>query len=265
MKTFLVLVLLANLAYFAWREGWTGDWFPAPVVESEVPVEPAFEQAPRRLVLLQELPGTAPEDLDPVPVATPQVPAGSETPLATVETVAIVVEPQTEPVPVAAQPWCGQLSGFADEAAANAWLTSLPAGQGEGEVTIVEVPVSSTWWVHMPAFESEAVALRTLEELQDNSIDSYYMRSGQLRGGISLGVFSRQESALTAQAQLARRGYATSIAEVFRMEDRPVLQLRLLDAAWLQSPQWQDLVASQPDLQVAENACEIIAPTSQFP
>jgi hypothetical protein len=104
-----------------------------------------------------------------------------------------------------------------------------------------------------------------LEELQDNSIDSYYMRSGELKGGISLGVFSRQESALTAQSQLARRGYATSIAEVFRVESRPVLQLRLPGESYLESPEWLALMDNRDDLQLTENACEIIAPPPQFP
>jgi hypothetical protein len=261
MKSFLVLIILANLAYFAWREGYTGDLLPPPAVYTEVPTVPAFVQAENRLQLLQELPEAAEVPATAVEmVETPVVPDES----------ALVSGIDEEPIesiiePPALVAWCGQVTGFADDAAAQSFVSGLPEGFLIGGIQKAEVPVSSTWWVHMPAFESEALALRMLEELQDNNIDSYYMRSGELKGGISLGVFSRQESALTAQSQLARRGYATSIAEVFRVESRPVLQLRLPGESYLESPEWLALMDNRDDLQLTENACEIIAPPPQFP
>jgi cell division septation protein DedD len=258
MKTFLVLILLANLAFFAWREGYTGDLLPQPAVYTEIPAVPAFEQAEHRLLLLQELPGAGDQS---VAVATTP-PEGTVEPE---DEASLPTPPLETGEPVQSMPWCGELTGFAGNEAVSAFLAALPADQVSASVESREMPVSSTWWVHMPAFESETVALRMLEELQDNNIDSYYMRSGDLKGGISLGVFSRRESALTAQAQLARRGYATSIAEVFRMEERPVLKLRIADAGFLESIQWQDLLAGQDGPVLAENACEIIAPPSQFP
>ena len=265
MRIFLLLIILANLGYLAWRQGWIADFLPPPVSVTQAPRMPAFVPAERQLQLLSE---TQNSTADRNPDQPQEQPLEQQSNALLEEQVVEAPSLQADsvlPEPRLVLPWCGQISGFADEAAANALLAQLPQEQLTVTLESAEVPVSSTWWVHMPAFESEAVALRMLEELQDNNIDSYYMRSGDLQGGISLGVFSRQESALTAQAQLARRGYATSIAEVFRMEDSYSLRLQLEDAALLQSEQWQQLLAGHDGLVLAENACEIIAPTNQFP
>ena len=261
MRIFLLLIILANLGYLAWRQGWIADFLPPPVSVTQAPRMPAFVPAGRQLQLLGETQNSASD-------RNPDQPLEQQSIALEVEQAAEAPSLQADivlPEPRLVLPWCGQISGFADEAAANALLAQLPQEQLTVRLESAEVPVSSIWWVHMPAFESEAVALRMLEELQDNNIDSYYMRSGDLQGGISLGVFSRRESALTAQAQLARRGYATSIAEVFRTQDSYSLRLQLEDGALLQSEQWQQLLAGHDGLVLAENACEIIAPTNQFP
>ena len=132
-------------------------------------------------------------------------------------------------------------------------------------IEVREEAVSSTWWVHMPAFATEAEAQAMLRELQDRNIDSYYMRTGEMAGGISLGVYSRQESAGIAQRQLAGQGYATSIREVFRMEERPFVRLELPDGAVRESPEWTAFLAAAGPVELTEFACEPIASENQFP
>jgi cell division protein FtsN len=168
--------------------------------------------------------------------------------------------PEAVAPPSPTLPWCAQAGVFADRPAAQSFVSGLEALGGSGQIEAREEPVSSTWWVHMPAFSSEAVALERLQELQGKGIDSYYMRSGEMAGGISLGVYARQEGALIAHQQLADQGYATSIREVFRMGERLYVRVALPDAALREAPEWTDFLGKAAGIEVRENACETIAP-----
>jgi cell division septation protein DedD len=164
-------------------------------------------------------------------------------------------------------PWCATAGAFADPAAASSYVAALGRLGIEGEVEARREPVSSTWWVYMPAFNSETAATATLQELQDRGIDSYYMRTGEgdMAGGISLGVYSRRDSALIGQQQLATLGYATSITEVERLGERYYVALRMLDGTLREGLEWAGFLASNEGPELAENACQMIAPENQVP
>ncbi len=297
MRVFLILLLLANLGYLAWQQGWVSAK-PEPVA---VNAQPAFQQAGQSLVLLGELPqerkdlmaslaqartvrADADQELQQVQQQIDAVQGdigenqaefaqdqarSAEVQQALLDTLdaavaeAVPEEPVVPPEPTV--PWCAEAGAFADPPAAVAFMNALAELAVEGKIMTREAPVASTWWVHMPAFASEAVAMERLEELQAKNIDSYYMRSGDMAGGISLGVFSRQESALIAQQQLAERGYATSIREVFRMEERPYVAVTMPDATLREAPEWEAFLASAGAVELVENACETIASENEFP
>lgn len=297
MRAFLVLLILANLVYLAWQQGWLFER-PEPVLTRE---QAAFQPAAQSLVLLGELPQQRLDLMDSLAqsrnarteaverleqirgdiatvagdiaenqqqLAQDQA-RSAEVQQALLDTLdAAVTEaqvpaeevPEAAPDAVAALPWCAQAGVFGDRPAAESFISALGAIGGAGEIQTREEPVSSTWWVHMPPFPSETVATERLQELQAKGIDSYYMRSGEMAGGISLGVYSRQESALIAQQQLADRGYATSIREVFRMGERLYVRVTLPDSRLREAPEWTDFLAKAGGIELLENACETIAP-----
>lgn len=297
MRIFLVLLILANLGYLAWRQGWLLER-PEPVVAGK---QAAFQPAAQTLTLLGELPQQRLDLMDSlaqsrtartdatqrleqlrgdIATVTGEITENqeqlaqdqarsTEVQQALLDTLdAAVAEAQTEveeapeTVPDAepALPWCAQAGVFADHPAADSFINALKTAGGSGEIQAREEPVSSTWWVHMPPFSTEAVAMERLQELQAKGIDSYYMRDGEMAGGISLGVYSRQESALIAQQQLADRGYATSIREVFRLGERLYVRVALPDATLREAPEWTDFLAKAGGIELLENACETIAP-----
>lgn len=300
MKTFVLLLLLTNVAYFGWNQGWLRG-MPVEPVEVGAAVEPAlppFQQAPATLTLLAELPepaqpgteaemdtaidvfaaaqpvaetggvirrgigGAATTDLPVNTEAGSNSQAGSNAEIAP----ATIPEPPVAAViPVAPTPWCGELSLITEESAAKALIPDLSAMGFAVELQSGRVQVSSTYWVYMPAFASQAEAFRQLEELQGRKIDSYYMRSGNWAGGISLGVFSREESAKVAQANLALQGYQAQIGEVFREEPRFRLVLTTPDDSILDGPEWQGFRTRNNALQLSENVCEVVASASRVP
>jgi hypothetical protein len=264
MKLVAVLLLLFNLLGLAFWQGWLPLSGAVPTQ-----VRQSFTPAPQPLVLLSEL---APEQLTLMQeVAEARERVGSaQARLATAEQEALVTreqlvegqgeEARLEPAATVLQPWCATAGAFPDEQAAVGFRSAIVDLGGKGLLVSKDEPVSSTWWVYLPAFSSEAEARTVLAVLQEKRIDSYYMRTGELVGGISLGVFSREESANLARQQLAGRGYQASIKQIFRYEPRFYVEIELPDEALRRRPEWSRTETYLSGLQYTENACQVIAP-----
>ena len=100
------------------------------------------------------------------------------------------------------------------------------------------------------------MAQLVLKQLHDKEIDSYYMRSGELAGGISLGVFSRKESAVSVRDGVRKKGYAAEVKEIARMETRFRLVLMLRDREKIQDPSVKEFLGKYSDVQLKEIACK---------
>jgi hypothetical protein len=294
VRTFLVLMVLVNLAYFGWTQGWIVER-PAAVTAAD----PGFQAAPQTLVRLDEVPRTQLALMDLLSEAQVSRSAALDQLQqlqSSIEEVASDIDEnqqnlqqsraETQQVQgqliealdaaiselsveegAAVLPWCATAGVFPDLGAANGYRSDLARLGVTAVIETRQEPASSTWWVYMPAFNSEAAASAMLGELQAGGVDSYYMRTGEgdMAGGISLGVYSRRDSALIAQQQLADRGYPTSIREVERLGERHYVVLRMSDAAQREGLEWAGFIAANPGLEVTENACEMIAPENQVP
>jgi cell division protein FtsN len=271
MRTFLVLLVLTNIAYFGWNQGWLRQ-LPAqtPRQVQRPAVLPAsdFVAAPTRLALLAELDAGERQALgqrtadtaDTADTAAAAAPAeaGLAAGVASLEPAAAPAAATSAPIPNV-QPWCAALGPFEDSAAAQALIPQLQALDIAATLRTQAVPVATTYWVYMPPFATDGELQRMLAELKERQIDSYFMRSGQFAGGISLGVFSRRASAETTQADLARRGYQSQIGEVQRESTRSWLDLRAPDAALAAGPDWAAFRARTEAVTLAENVCESVA------
>lgn len=266
MRTFLLLLLIANIAYYAWNHGWLSEAPPASEVVVLPSVEPR-ERAPRQLRLIAELSDSERQELGRVAdlavlggngeAFTPDNPSSLQEPVVAGAERSSELQAETEQR--VRTPWCGELGLFVTGEDAEALMSSLVKLGFSVELRSGERPVSSTFWVYMPPFADEAEARRMLAELQVRNIDSYHMRSGQFSGGISLGVFSRRSSAETVQAELARQGYQASIGQVFREEPRSWLVLKAPSVELLEGDAWESLKTDFPAPGLSENVCEIVA------
>lgn len=255
MKVFAVVLVLLNAAYLWWMQFGGGKQIPEDEVDTQV-VLPTFIEAERRLVLVSERPlMPPPEQRVEFTMAPPEVsvPADTANPEQVVESgeVAPVV---SEPTPQI-EPWCAVAAGFPDENSAGRFVAGITALNGSAEVTSEEFPISSTWWVHLPPFPTPQAADVVLRELQAKNIDSYYVRTGELAGAISLGVFSGPTRAGIAQQELSGKGYSTSIREIVRTGTRFNVALRLENANLRQTDEWTDLIADLPDTNLQEIVC----------
>ena len=214
MRTFVILLLLANLAYLGWNLAVRED---SPRAAS---LRPAT-QARSTLQLVRE-------------VLLPEIPA---------------VAPQS----------CISLGVFNNTGESDFLVSALLERGMQARAELVETEQSRGFRVFMPPFNSPAAARQTLDTLQAEGIESFIITTGNLSGGISLGVFSQQSLAIALQESLAGSGYATSIEEVITAGNEIWVTIEGLSQALLEGSELLDLLTEGLDLAVVEKPCEIIA------
>ena len=204
MRVVFLLLLAANLAFFAWAR------FLAPPDPAVDRAPLARQLEPQRLRIVPErelaqLPAPAPEKPEPKPVAPP-----------------------AEPTPVACVEW-GSFSP-ADASRAAQRLEPLALGarlaQYRGEET-------ASWWVHMPPQGNRAGALKKAAELKQLGVSDYFILqdAGALRWSLSLGVFSTEDAARAHLEALRDKGVRSAV--IGRRETRVPkvwFQVREVDA-----------------------------------
>lgn len=253
MRTFAFLMLFVNLIYLAWGQVGRDD----DRVELSAD-QTGFISAEQSLKLLSEL--SSPATLSattsvPLPVTNEPIPVVPAADVARDVSPAVAPAQIDEPVLR-----CELISGFADQAEAEAFISELADKNVSGELALEQEQISSTWWVHLPPFASQAEAQAVINELVIKGIDNFYMRTGELAGGISLGVFRSEGSAITAQAELKGRGYETSIREIPRYLSKAYVTLEESESGALTSAEWLAFLASKQNLAATEKLCETIAP-----
>ncbi|WP_163835748.1 hypothetical protein [Spartinivicinus ruber] len=108
----------------------------------------------------------------------------------------------------------------------------------------VQVNTEPDYWVYIKPLISRRAALRKLKELKAQGRDSFIITDGELKNGLSLGLFTKQSSALNLQNEMASAGYNVAVKTVERFKDE----------TWLNfSPSELDLIAGQVWVSLANN------------
>jgi len=77
--------------------------------------------------------------------------------------------------------------------------------------------IRSGFWVYLPPFSSRTEAKRTEDELRAKNVQDLFIVTGsEQRNAISLGLFSTPERADQRAAEIGRLGYTPRVAERFR-------------------------------------------------
>ncbi len=214
MRTFVILLVLANLVYLGWNLALREN---SPSVTPRRPVT----QAESSLQLVTE-------------VALTQIPK---------------VDPQS----------CISLGVFNNTDESDFLVSALIERGMQARAELVEIEQSRSFRVFMPPFNSPAAARQTLATLQAEGMDSFIITTGNLSGGISLGVFSQQSLAFALQERLAGEGYPTSIEEGVTTGNEIWVTIEGLSEALLEGSKLLDLLTEGLSLEVVEKPCEIIA------
>jgi len=204
MRAAFLLLLLANLALYAWlRYGAAQTVEPAPL---------ARQIAPDKLKVV------APSSLPPVTALT-KPPASA---------------PAPTPAPAGtASLACMEWGSFtlADATRAEQALEPLALGTRLAQRRTEE---HAGWWVFIPPQGNRQLALRKAAELKQLGVEEYFIvqDDGALRWALSLGVFRTEESAQARLAALRGQGVRTArIGARDTTVPKIWLQVKSVDAA----------------------------------
>jgi hypothetical protein len=215
LRAFVLLLLLANLAFLAWTQGWI-TWL--------VGIDPLGQRDPGRVSaqvqpeLIRPLggPAGAVAGAGAVPARTGAGPNAVGSGASAAETVASA--------PAAA----ASGSDPAASAIVTAAVSAVPACLEAGPFSAAEMPEMRTmlraalptgswrterrerpgvWLIYLGKYGTREAALARLEELQRANVRAEELRSSpDLQPGLSLGRFEDENEARTQQRELARQG-----------------------------------------------------------
>jgi len=190
MRLFFLLLLLANLAYFAYGYvaleggGSDGGFAQLQVAAERIRLVRTGDRAP------------AEKPRGPGKAAPPAAPATA----------------------VARPAACLEWGNFAGPGVARAELALAELQLAPGQVERVVVDAGG-YWVHIPPLKNKTEADRKVRELRDLGVTEFFVvqDAGPWRNAISLGIFRTDESAQTFLAGLRKRGVRSAI--VARRDD----------------------------------------------
>lgn len=88
------------------------------------------------------------------------------------------------------------------------------------KVVAQSVLVKEEFWVYLPPLANKKQAIRKLKELQKRKVDSFVITEGELANGISLGLFSQQDSVDRLLASLKKKKITPKVKKLQRTRDQ---------------------------------------------
>ena len=187
MRTLALLLVLGNLAFFAW---WR---YASPPDAGLDPLPLARQIEPEKLKIIPpaelaklpavKKPATAPQSAAPLAAATPAAGASA----------------------------CLEWGSFTLTDAPRMEKALEPLGLGE-RLAQRRVEETAGWWVFLPPQGSRQAALRKAAELKTLGVDEFFVlaEEGQFRWAVSLGVFRNEDAAQARLAALRAQGVRTA-------------------------------------------------------
>jgi hypothetical protein len=196
LRLFVLILLLANGAYFAWSHDLLADWGLGPVSQSE-PQRLAQQIEPQRIQILKNT------DASAAPKTTPIV---NNPGTATVTSTSAA---PSLPAQAMATSVCLQAGGFNEQQGTvlkQALAANLPAGTWRLDT----MTLPARWIVYMGKYPDDKT--RDLKKTQLNRIKVPFepLTEKTLEPGLSLGRHDNQEAANQALNQLFKQGVRTA-------------------------------------------------------
>ena len=189
LRLLLLLLILANAAYFAWARGSLAAYGFAPVSQSE-PQRMAQQIQPEAMRLVT--PGTN----APAAASEPSAASGTATTIA----LAADAQPPTQ---------CLQ-AGLYTEAQTGVLRTALQTALPGGGWVLESSVEPARWIVYMGRYADTEALNKKRTELRQRRVSFEALNNPALEPGLSLGSFATQSDANEELARIATRGVKTA-------------------------------------------------------
>ena len=129
----------------------------------------------------------------------------------------------------------------------------------ESRVVLVPKQLPAINWVYISPRNSRKEALAVLKSLQENNIDSFLIADGEYKNGISLGFFSKLESAGAVMKERRRQGYEVSITRKTREQKTFWVAFDEKNSLQVDEDLINSLKGDVSDLKKQEKSCRDVA------
>lgn len=236
LRFFVLLLLIANVAFFGWRHGWMGDNLPAGDDRQRDPTRLELQVHPERVEILATMTSTSSAAAPRASSALPGVVASSTA---------------SSPAPV--ESVCleaGPFDATELQRLQALWAAVLPASSWQAQ--LVDVP--GLWLVYMGPYPDPAMLQRKQQELRRiRNLSFEEVRSpASLASGLSLGRYTSAAQADAALESMRLRGIRT--ARVVSV--RPPISVTVVRAPAVDPAQRQRLASLALPAGKAFTACQ---------
>ncbi len=165
---------------------------------------------------------------------------------------------------------CSIVSGFDDQAQAEAFAERARAASLQALLEVIDPEIPPEYRLYLPPTPSREIAAAILSDIserlenEDLGLEIYLITRGEQENGIALGLFGERGLAEIAQEQVAALGYGPQIEEIQLAESEFRVLLRPPQAERINESEWLDLSAETEGLTRLENLCEGLVQASQF-
>ncbi|MCL6417801.1 SPOR domain-containing protein [Aestuariirhabdus sp. Z084] len=154
---------------------------------------------------------------------------------------------------------CVYLGPFQAKESAEALHQRLLALSVQGRVDPVKVAGEPDYWVYMKPLISREEALRQLKELQRQKIDSFVVTQGEMKNGISLGLFTKKASADRVLARMNKSGYDAEVKLIERFRDEFWVTVTDAEARQVGDDVWEKVAQDYQFIEKEQNLCKAVA------
>ena len=150
---------------------------------------------------------------------------------------------------------CYQIGEFNDKNVADQVLARLKALEIGSTIRPVEREEIKDYWVYLRPFASFQAARKELASLNLQGVDSFIFAEGELRNGLSLGVFSSRVNASKVFERVTELGYNPQIRESFQTITTYHIKLDQQGSAFFNQSIEDTILSRYPGIEVAKAAC----------
>lgn len=242
LRWIVLTLLLCNGIYYAWHR-----YVAAPATQSAQIVEPQGQ----RVALLSENGSAAKPVSLPVPVETAAAAAASN---ASLQPVTHGAPPEAPGAPI-----CHMIGPFHEKISARQVRDRLLAIPLKVDLYQIDVPTKPVYWVYLGPMRSRQEALDQHRQLLGKNIESFIITEGPLLNGVSLGFFTREESAQQLLRQRREQGYDAKLREVARTNPEMWVVFGDGEYARFDDGQLEKVRAGTSGAELRKSLCDVVA------
>lgn len=167
---------------------------------------------------------------------------------------------QRKAVPVEApEPMCAVIGSFPEVVTARQVAGRLVAHNISASIVLMVQELPPVHWVYIEAAETREDNVKILKSLQAKRIDSFLVGDGEYAGAISLGYFSKIDSARSVMDEQIEAGYKAHAILKSRTEEAYFLTMNVVDSAKISTDLMENIQLENKAVKKQEKACKTVA------